>query len=143
MFFFYDLQIDFVAGKDSLLSLDLVIAIDGVSFSKEPCERIPWKPENGKNRTKVTFQLISFFTRLLLSFFAVVRSASKSSPIQIGTIFGCVRLIVFWNKNTQALCYKSLVPEFSQSNMPLVKNWKLMFGIIFLNYFTEENMNSE
>ncbi|KAM7440722.1 hypothetical protein ABFA07_010120 [Porites harrisoni] len=39
-------QIDFFAGKDSLLSFDLVIAIDGVSFSKEPCERIPWKPEN-------------------------------------------------------------------------------------------------
>ena len=37
----------------SPLPVGPVIAIDDVSFTKEPCEHIPWKPDEGENRDKV------------------------------------------------------------------------------------------
>ena len=41
------IQIDFVGLNE--LSGGPFFAIDDVSFSKEPCKQIPWKPDQGKN----------------------------------------------------------------------------------------------
>ena len=48
MFFYYHVQIEFVGYSPAFVGP--FIAIDDVSFTKETCEYIPWKPDAGEER---------------------------------------------------------------------------------------------
>ena len=59
----------------SPLSLDALIVIDDVSFSKEPCEHIPWKPGLGEKKMlvlgtkkeKISFRKVMIQPTLLIT----------------------------------------------------------------------------